>query len=655
MERVADVPAHGESNRDPSDFALTSKNLVSCYMCRLIKSRNQLPNAQSALGSSYSHSHSVTSPSTPSCGGFGALSGAQQYMARSVAYLGNAVGLPAAPGLGLMDPDHVLHRIFAYEPPALDSLWDAVRAGKTWSGLVCMPSHLDLRGLRDAASVAATSTSPCAGQRALSAAADATAAVVPESMPWSQGLLCGGSGSGGVGGGAAADTDVVGLLLQQLQRHGSRTGSRVGGGATAATATCASAAAVAVPVGSGRGVGEGSTAVVTAAAAGCGSGDSGGGGGGGSWGFGWVSHLPSASLPSPQAPPAECNASAAGSLSPDVVATITGPPPPRATAATAGGSSGGGCNNSGSRGKPVMKLPRNVSAPTFRSVASSSRPLPSVLEAEASCGGSVCGSGSAAAVSVATLLAHRASWNADQTFPAQAGTSLSNRLAQTEYALNGSYRAMRIAASAASQGLLGQGPTTAFDGGGGGWSYGSADGLQCCSPRGLDASLADQLSGPKFVPPLVANCYMVCGGLVEEDAEGFRSVTEAVDPLHAHKVFAFAADMMPGTGQYGLYDFNVAGRMESKGVPGAVHISAATRALLGAAADGFLSTVGIPVKGKGFMLTYVYDPCGVALQRSQTVSRTGSAVPGIGREGPQVPGGEASSGTPTEAPPPLPQ
>ncbi|EFJ38992.1 hypothetical protein VOLCADRAFT_101462, partial [Volvox carteri f. nagariensis] len=100
---------------------------------------------------------------------------------------------------------------------------------------------------------------------------------------------------------------------------------------------------------------------------------------------------------------------------------------------------------------------------------------------------------------------------------------------------------------------------------------------------------------------------------------------------------------------------NVASRMESTGVPGAVHISAATRALLCAAADGFLSTGGIPVEGKGFMLTYVYDPCGVAPQRSQTISRTGSAVPGIGREGPQVPGGEASSGTPTEAPPPLPQ
>ncbi|EFJ39470.1 guanylyl and adenylyl cyclase family member [Volvox carteri f. nagariensis] len=66
-------------------------------------------------------------------------------------------------------------------------------------------------------------------------------------------------------------------------------------------------------------------------------------------------------------------------------------------------------------------------------------------------------------------------------------------------------------------------------------------------------------------------------------------------------------------------------RMESTGVPGAVHISAATRALLGAAADGFLSTGGIPVEGKGFMLTYVYDPCGVTPQRSQTVSRTGSA------------------------------
>ncbi|GIL68154.1 hypothetical protein Vafri_21434, partial [Volvox africanus] len=163
----------------------------------------------------------------------------------------------------------------------------------------------------------------------------------------------------------------------------------------------------------------------------------------------------------------------------------------------------------------------------------------------------------------------------------------------------------------------------------------------------------------------IGDCYMVCGGLVEEDAEGFRSVTETVDPLHAHKVFAFAADMltaargvaMPGTGQpvqlrVGIHSgpvmsgivgrkmprfclfgdtVNVASRMESTGVPGAVHISASTRALLGNSADGFLSTGGLSVKGKGFMFTYLYDPSGVAAQqmaarRSQAVSRTGSGM-----------------------------
>ncbi|EFJ41642.1 guanylyl and adenylyl cyclase family member, partial [Volvox carteri f. nagariensis] len=129
----------------------------------------------------------------------------------------------------------------------------------------------------------------------------------------------------------------------------------------------------------------------------------------------------------------------------------------------------------------------------------------------------------------------------------------------------------------------------------------------------------DQLVGKHQVYKVetIGDCYMVCGGL-------------AVDPLHAHKVFAFAAleaarcVMMPGTGQpvrlrVGIHSgpvmsgivgrkmprfclfgdtVNVASRMESTGVPGAVHISAATRALLGAAADGFLSTGGIPVKGK---------------------------------------------------------
>ncbi|GIL68156.1 hypothetical protein Vafri_21439, partial [Volvox africanus] len=63
---------------------------------------------------------------------------------RSVAYMGNAVGMAVAPGLEIGDSDHSLQRIFTYDPPALESMWEAVRSGKTWSGLVCMPPHLDL-------------------------------------------------------------------------------------------------------------------------------------------------------------------------------------------------------------------------------------------------------------------------------------------------------------------------------------------------------------------------------------------------------------------------------------------------------------------------------------------------------------------------------
>ncbi|KXZ54348.1 hypothetical protein GPECTOR_5g43 [Gonium pectorale] len=167
----------------------------------------------------------------------------------------------------------------------------------------------------------------------------------------------------------------------------------------------------------------------------------------------------------------------------------------------------------------------------------------------------------------------------------------------------------------------------------------------------------------------IGDCYMVCGGLMEEDAEGFRSVTEAVDPLHAHKVFAFACDMlaaaaqvpMPGSGEpvklrVGLHSgpvmsgivglkmprfclfgdtVNTASRMESCGVAGSVHVSASTRALLGDCVDGFVPTDGVTVKGKGTMYTYLYHPL-------EATAASG-------------PGGEAILDNPTPTqPPPLP-
>ncbi|PNH07706.1 hypothetical protein TSOC_005856, partial [Tetrabaena socialis] len=67
MDRVADVPAHNEGNRDPADFALTNKTLVCCYVCRLVKSRNQFSdsgcdNCKNIIGPSLSF-EDYTTPS----------------------------------------------------------------------------------------------------------------------------------------------------------------------------------------------------------------------------------------------------------------------------------------------------------------------------------------------------------------------------------------------------------------------------------------------------------------------------------------------------------------------------------------------------------------------------------------------------------------
>ncbi|KAL6761680.1 guanylate cyclase [Haematococcus lacustris] len=174
----------------------------------------------------------------------------------------------------------------------------------------------------------------------------------------------------------------------------------------------------------------------------------------------------------------------------------------------------------------------------------------------------------------------------------------------------------------------------------------------------------------------VGDGFVVAGGLMGVDQDGFRSVNQHTDPLHACKVFALARDMLrvaaatplPHTGapvglRVGLHcgpctsgvigrkmprfclfgdTMNVASRMETTCSVGSIHLSQAAYTCLqqqqrthihalrcqpelqavalaleleqGSLQEGWEPTGGLEVKGKGLMQTWRWRPPSPAAQ-----------------------------------------